>query len=263
MQKPLVIQAELDTPIYLPEASILAIKKSLDAKRRLYEKLPSEIEALSKRYEAAMLFAPPNFDPEQALEKESEAPVKEINVVTLPPPATRKVAVKRKIEKTVKPIGWRKGLQIILEGAEDGLSHQPLLTIARDTYKFPPSVGEKGFYNAIAKLINAGAVVKHGNILFSSNIYTRRKGGGTLPVLQETQRRAGSSAELIYSALEAHPEGLTGPGLKTVVSAMPGAPKSLREHAQYVYNILGAMMGSGEVIKTYGVYRLAVLGDKK
>lgn len=146
---------------------------------------------------------------------------------------------------------------MILEDAMGGLPHKQLLQMAREKYQFPPSNGEKGFYNAVAKLVNAGAVVKHGNLLFADKVIKEITAkGGALPVVPEMARRAGSSAELIHQVLVQHPDGLSGPDLRNIVAGLPEAPKSLREHAQYVYNILGAMMGTGEVSKVDGIYRL-------
>lgn len=263
MQTHLFIQSEESPPAYLSEEYILSIKKSLDAKRRLLEKLPAEIADLSKRFDAAMLFAPPDFDPDKA----QENPLETIRVVRLEPsvkPAIRKREMRPVTPaKPEKPIGWRKGLQALLDDANEGMHHQQLLKSARDKYKFPESVGEKGFYNAIAKLINAGTVIKHGNILYAVSVFKQKQEADELPRVPETQRRNGSSAELIRKLLLTRPDGLTGPELRKILSAMPDAPKSLREHGQYVYNILGTMMGIGEVVKENRIYRLTVEGGNE
>ena len=47
---------------YLPEDYIRGLKRELDAKRQLLLDLPGIIEALSKRFDAALIFAPPGFD---------------------------------------------------------------------------------------------------------------------------------------------------------------------------------------------------------
>jgi hypothetical protein len=264
MQTPLFIQSDSEPTTFLPVEFILSLKEALEEKQRLYEKLPAEIEVLAKRYAAAMVFAPPDFDPSKPAPKAAPAPATPPNkIVTLSPP---KVAVKRRVAKPkvkpIKPMGWRKALQTILEDAADGMIHQSLLKLAREKHTFPPSSGEKGFYNAIAKLINAGSVVKHGNILFAASVYKKKKAADDLPSVPETQRRTGSSAELIRTILTGKPDGLTGPELRKILAAMPDAPKSLREHGQYVYNILGTMMGVGEVIKENSLYRLSTGGGK-
>lgn len=260
MQTPLFMQSDADSTTFLPVEFILSLKELLDEKRRLYEKLPAEIEALAKRYAAAMEFAPPDFEPSKPATKAAPAPAAPPhNVLSLSPPnaAGKRRTVK---PKPAKPMGWRKALLVILEG--DGMPHQILLKVAREKYNFPPSIGEKGFYNAIAKLINAGSVVKHGNILFSASVYEKKKEADELPSVPETQRRTGSSAELIRIILTGKPDGLTGPELRKILAAMPDAPKSLREHGQYVYNILGTMMGVGEVVKENSLYRLSAGGGK-
>lgn len=256
MQTPLFNQTDVPSPVYLPKEYILSIKTRLEGKRRQLELLPVEIEELAKRYEAAIIFAPPDIDAPQ-----SEAAVTQQIADTTKDAATVAVVLRKRITKppkVEKPVGWRKGLQTILEESANGIAHQPLLKMAREKYKLPPSSGEKGFYNAIAKLIQAQTVVKHGNLLFAANVIEGiKKNGGTLPAPPEMHRRAGSSAGLIHQVLHGHPEGLTGPALRKLVAELPDAPKSLREHAQYVYNILGTMIGAGDVSKSNGLYRLS------
>jgi hypothetical protein len=257
MRTPLFIHSE-SPEAFLPEEYILALKAKLDEKQRLYAQLPAEIEDLAVRFKAAMVFAPPNFDPSKPAEKTpSPAATGSRERVQLIDTLSQK-----RSPVPLKPIGWRKALQILLDDATEGVAHKSLLNMAREKYALPSSEGEKGFYNAVSKLINAGQAVKHGNLLFSSAVYEILKKNDELPKILETQRRSGSSAELTHMVLSKFTDGLTGPELRKALSQIPDAPKSLREHGQYVYNILGTMMGTGEVVKENGIYRLSTRGGK-
>ncbi|WP_291519411.1 hypothetical protein [Acidovorax sp.] len=252
---------------YLPEEFILGLKATLDEKRRLYEALPKEIADLEKRFEAAMVFSPPGFDPTKARTKTIAAPLlQQAAASTGADPKVSDIPVKRTSvlrKPRVQKMGWRKGLMYILDHAEGGVAHQPLLKQAREDFSLPPSNGEKAFYNALAKLTQSGAVVKHGNLLYSAKAMAEAKAKGTLPPVADIGRRAGSSADLIHGVLLQNPAGLSGPALRKLVSELPDAPKSLRDHGQYVYNILGTMMGAGDVVKEDGIYRLrSPVGDE-
>lgn len=253
MSKPLVKKSP--SVQYLDERFILSIKHELDEKTRLYEELPAQIEELVKRFNAAMVFAPPGFDPAKPLE--AKPPEAQTTVAPRPIVASApKKPTPAKPPVAEKPIGWRRGLQILLEEQKEGMTHQALLKEARAKYQLPASEGEKGFYNAIAKLVNAGSVVKYGFLLFTAANYAQKERAGDLPPLESAQRKVGTSADLIREVLKKKPDGLTGPELRKIMASIPEAPKSLRDHGQYIYNILGNMMGAGDVVKENSIYRL-------
>lgn len=247
---------------FLPREYILGIKRALDEKRRLYEELPVQIEDLAKRFEAAMIFAPPGFDPDSAVLTISESNGPEQEVLSLgnsdePPTSTISLD---DLERG--KIGWRKAILIILHKDSGGVAHKDVLQRARELYNLPASQGEKGFYNAVAKLITAGQVVKYGNRLYSRESIDSLKSSGSLPDIPEVRRRAGSSAEFVVKTLRDNPNGLTGPQLREALSKIPDAPKSLSLHGQYIYNILAPMIGAGEVVKSdAGVYRLKAIAN--
>lgn len=251
-----------DQTPFLPGHFILGLKKDLDDKRRLLEDLPRQIEELAKRYEAAMIFAPPGFDPD----KEARRLAEEAESAPIPQSATLPAALPQiEIDLDESPtgkVGWRRAILNILGSALKGLPHKEIVEKARNMYALPPSNGEKAFYNAIAKLVNAGQVIKHGNLLYTADVLTELKASGALPELPGVNRRAGSSAEFVAAALREYPQGLTGPQLRNVLSTVPGAPKSLFQHGQYIYNILAPMMGAGEVIKNDGIYKLSAIHEK-
>ena len=131
-----------------------------------------------------------------------------------------------------------------------GISHRDLLAALKQTElggRVAP--GEKGFYNAIGKLAEKGLLVKAGGLLYHRAVADRLvESGQSLPdMTPEVNRRPGSSAAFVVEALIGHPKGLTAPDLKKIVSARADAPKSLREHGQYIYNVLSTLMGSGAV----------------
>lgn len=142
---------------------------------------------------------------------------------------------------------------------ERGIPHKELLTkIIEKHPTLEQSQGDKGFYNAVARLAKGGEITKFGGLLYSTRVVNllREKGEKLPDMTLEVRRRAGGSAQIVIEILEKHPGGLSGPDLKKVVAEIPEAPKSVREHGQYIYNILATLMGSGVVTKKDGIYRL-------
>jgi hypothetical protein len=241
---------------YLPEDYIRGLKRELDAKRQLLLDLPGIIEALSKRFDAALVFAPPGFDasdvPNPSVQVVKAAPV----TPPTAPPAMPIAEFELNSEPTEK-IGWRKGILELLEQAGKGVTHQDLIRDARERFNLAASNGEKAFYNAVSKLTQAGNVTRHGNLLYASTVLDRLKAENKLPDVPPVARRPGSSAEYVVQVLAANPAGLNGNQLRQALAGIPEAPKSLSQHGQYIYNVLAPMIGTGEVTKENGVYRLS------
>lgn len=250
---------------YLPEEYILGLKAAMDEKQRLLESLPKVIEALSKRFDAAMLFAPPGFDPNKSLvETRGPQPSRDR-------PASAKIGLKplvvvRKPAKIaeLKPLGWRRAILHVLTKERGGLPHRTIVARVREEFPhLPPSEGDKSYYSAVGKLMDSGTVVKHGNVIYTQEAMEEAKAKGTLPPISEVGRRSGSSAELILELLRGYPAGLTANDMRARLARIPGAPKSLYEHGQYIYGILGPMLGTQEVLKDGELYRLGSGGGKK
>lgn len=239
-------------PPYLPDEFILALKVYAEEKQR-------EADEAAARYAASKVLKRPDFDPDKVTATAANPST---------PPAQVSLRLRRGRPRTVPPPlpvpqirkrgGWREAILHVLDAAAGGLPHQEVVRVARQQFELAPSNEEKAFYNALSKLVSAGAVVKYGNLLFSEKTMAAAKAGGSLPPLPAVARRAGSSAELVLSILRDHPDGLTGPQLREALHHVPSAPKSLYEHGHYIYNVLSPLMGTGEVIKSDdGVYRVA------
>lgn len=236
----------------LPSEYIRELKQKLDEDQALLAALPGRIEEARRLYEAALLFAPQGFGQSDA---EAAAPKAKT--------AKRKIILvrARKRVQHAKPSrkpSWVSALMKTLITENRGMSHKELLLGARKIAPLLPlSTGEKAFYNAIAKLAERGELVKHGGLLYSGQYVQKlRESGRGLPVLpSEPPPRSGSSGEFVLAALRDHPSGLTAPALRNLLSQKPNAPKSLREHGQYVYNILSTQIGKGVVVKDGSIYR--------
>ena len=117
------------------------------------------------------------------------------------------------------------------------------------------SVGEKGFYTAIAKLEKRGDLIKAGSLLFSREAMDKAKQRGEL-IPEEAVSRIGASGVAVLEALGDQPEGLSASDLKEIVSARPDAAKSMKKHSNYIYNVLSHLIESGRVVKVDKLYRL-------
>jgi len=244
----------------LPEEYILTLKARVQELEDLYRRLPEEIREVRKRYEAALLFAPPGFDPEVAVIRAVSVPTSASSAPSLPAEqvvalGTPQVATEDAIQEG--RIGWRSAMLDVLSMEGRGLTHKELLSIVRQRYELPVSNGEKGFYNAVAKMIKAGTLVKHGNHLFTADLFEDARARGALPDEVMVGRRPGGSPELVLQVLRAHPEGLSASQLREIFASMPEAPQSLSRHGQYIYNVLSTLVGNAQIVREEGVYRLS------
>lgn len=244
---------------------------------KLRDDLPALIEESQKRVDAAMQFAPDNFDVET-----------EDSVHVSPPPATASASVPvppprepeqlRLNTSTIKAVAhkgrrntraaisqkaprltWVSEVSRVLDKADTGLTHAEVREELRSSEIDAKAVkGDKGFYMAIANLHQRGDLVKKGGLLYSAAVAHRilREGGELPDVVFESNRRKGGSAAIIIDVLYEHPKGLNSAELKEIVATVAEAPRSLREHSQYIYNILASTIGAGDVVKVGDKYFL-------
>lgn len=242
----------MDASNHLPADFILQLKAEWEADVHLLEILPKRIAERRRRYEAALLFAPDGFDPSAPLAAKSELPQDKVNNDS----SEFTLTSSEEIAAANRP-SWVVAVRNVLEGCDHGLTHREVFDrIKKAIPDMPTSNGEKGFYNAIARLSERGQLVKHGGFLYSPKVLSGLKARGKdLPELPG-RTRPGGSGEIVLSLLREHKEGLTGPELKRLAASVPDAPRSLIDHGQYIYNILGALIGNGAVVKDDGIYKL-------
>lgn len=260
-----------ETPALLTVEGIIRLKADYEADVRLYEELPARIKSKKKLFEAALLFAPPGFNPDAPLpvksvaEKiaaEEESPsvpsVEPIFELASEPMARDGVAEEEE-EEEEKKVSWIKAVFRVIETSECGLPHQEVLSKVKEIkVGEPSSVGEKGFYNAISRLEKRGALIKSGGLLYSKNLVEKmRSQGQPLPdMTTEARRRAGGSSAVALEVLRSHPEGMEANQLRDEVARKPGMPESITKHGHYIYNILAPLVGQGIVTKdSSGIYR--------
>lgn len=256
--------------------AILRLKAEYESDLKLLEELPARIKLKKRRYEASLLFAPPGFDP--------DAPIKGEPFIQ----SALDVAVASKIESEVlqehkaagaplnlfgevqEPeeddealtgrITWAGELKGLLDSSPVGVSHKDALAKLKQTSLGERvSKGEKGFYNAVARLEKSGSLVKSGGLLYSKQLVEAMESRGeALPdVSTETRRRAGGSAAVVLEVLRANPDGLNANDLRAKLAELPGVSQSITNHHHYIYNVLGTLMGQGEIKKdAQGVYKI-------
>jgi hypothetical protein len=238
----------MNTSPLLTLEGIYSIKAELDNTLRIQAELPSKIANLQKRLDAAMLFAPPGFDLETRLDVQQDLngiPSRETVASTVP-----------NVNATGR-ITWIGELERILKESNQGRSYNELLgELNRGVLGNKPSAGDKGFYNAIAKLISRKNAVKHSGLLYSTDVFNKLKeGGAVFPEFHDEHRR-GSSATIVLEILKEHPKGLTANELKAILATREGVPKSISAYGQYIYNVVGGLVGRGSVKKKDDKYVL-------
>lgn len=235
----------------LPVQYIVDLKSELDADVRLLAELPRRIEERRRKLDAAMIFAPDGFDLEAQVKRHEakrravqESSVQEKKPIQQQPP---KVAQAKAT--------WVGEVARLLSASERGMTHQEILAALKETeLGKSASAGDKGFYNAVARLAAREEIVKHGGYLYASNVFKALQDRGEkLP--EDSGRATNGSGAIVRDILEKHPKGLSGPQLRDIMRAHPDAPKSMQKHPHYIYTILGTLIGSGAVTRREGIYR--------
>lgn len=256
---------------------ILRLKAEYEADVKLLEELPARIKAKKRKYEASLFFAPPNFDPD-SLEhaKPGQGSTLSELIAGDAVSSTAKVdapsaeshlqlfSVDQEEDAGDDSAGirltWAGELDRLLSSSPVGISHQDALAKLKETSLGERvSQGEKGFYNAVARLEKKGLLFKSGGLLYSSKLVDEMKSRGELlpDVSTETRRRAGGSGTMAIEVLRLNPDGLDANALREEMRKLPGVSASVVKHGHYIYNILGTLMGQGEIERdAQGVYKL-------
>lgn len=162
--------------------------------------------------------------------------------------------VAEKLDSEAARLTWSAEMRRVLGEQDAGISYSDLLAILvnGDLGKHR-STGDKGFYQAIRRLTAAGELVKSGNLLYSAELAkTLKANGEALPVRSAERGGAGS---IVLGILDQNPRGLSAPELKEKAGNHPDAPKSIRAHPHYIYNVLRKLAKAGKVTKEGYKYR--------
>ncbi len=166
-----------------------------------------------------------------------------------------RVPIKKDAPINGSRLTWSDEMRRILSKQRSGISYRDLLAeIAKG--ELPRSSGDKGFYQAIKRLHDAGELEKRGGLLYAPDVLRSLEASGvTIP--DGPQRTTGGSGDIVRFILKQNPKGLSGPELRELLRAHPDAPKSMQKHPHYIYNILGSLIGTGKITKQNGKYLLA------
>lgn len=257
--------------------AILRLKADYESDLKLMEELPSRIKLKKKKYEASLLFAPLGFDPDVPVKKVA-APIASIVEVPADEPLMSDLMPLDKVSNPPLQLfaedeggsddaglaqgrtTWTGELKKLLNKSSVGISHQYALTQLKETSLGERvSKGEKGFYNAVGLLEKQGFLIKNGGLLYSDKLVADMKARGELlpDVSIEMRRRPGGSGSAALEVLRANPDGLDAHTLRIEMSKMPSVPQSVTKHGHYIYNVLGTLMGHGDIEKdNEGIYKL-------
>lgn len=233
---------------------IMGLRAQVDELRRQWDELPAQIERLQKRYEAALLFAPPGFDPAAAENPSFAGMAKSGGVVESESKIDPDFALTAPVNNRNGKTSWVSAIRDALNILGRGVSHSQLINFVRQSNPELSLGNNKNFYNAISRLVDRGEVIKRDGLLYSSAVEimeVSNPAGASL----ESQRRGGA-ADIVISVLRAVSEGMTAAEIRDVAGGMPSAPRSLREHGQYIYTILAGLKEAGVIEKEGSRYKL-------
>jgi len=213
---------------------------------RLFAELPAKIEEKKKKIAAIKVVVSNGFHSLPAIieaKQEKQAPAVE-----------EKPAIRR-IRRTRRKVTWSSTVLRILDDNNGGLTHQEILQAAIKTpLGERRSAGDKGFYNAVGRLVKNRQIVKHGRLLYSAKVARQLQARGEK--LPDAPVKAGGSSGLVLDLLRSRPDGLAAPDIQRILKDNPSAPASIRDHKHYVYNLLATLIGKGLVIRSEdSIYR--------
>lgn len=240
--------------VLLTLQDIIRLKEDYEADARLLEELPARIKHKKKKFDAALLFAPPGWEEILRRLEPSEPPL----IAEDDEKAQADVEDAQDGPQTRKK--WTTELVRLLDAAESGITRQEALAKLKAS-GMAGSEGDKGFYGAIAKLEFRGQLVKVGNMLYSPPVLAKLQAEGKVPRHDpETLVRPNGSAMAALAVLKDHPEGLDANALRTLVGSRPGAAASILRHHHYIYNVLGTLLDQKSIVKEGEIYKLAIKG---
>jgi hypothetical protein len=152
---------------------------------------------------------------------------------------------------------WTDAMWRVMEEQTDGISYGALLAeLVKGELGKNRSKGDKGFYQAIRRLVASGDLVKIGGLLYTNSLVASlRERGDDLPEAPRGNGRGGSR-HIIMAVLSDHPRGLTGQQIKEMAAKYANAPNSLRSDSHYIYNVLGQMKKDGQITHEGNIYRM-------
>ena len=231
------------------ESEVAALERELALKKKI-------LEAIRIVESSGMVVTPPNAATARKVRPFRKAtavrPVRKPVTVT----TVRKIAAREYGRLT-----WTDAMWSVMQEQKQGISYTALLAeLVKGELGNNRSKGDKGFYQAIRRLVASGDMVKIGGLLYTASLAAAlRARGENLPEAQRAGNGRGGSRHIILSVLTEHPRGLTGPQIKHLAAKHPNAPSSLRSDSHYIYNVLYLMKKDGEITHEGNVYRIGTM----
>lgn len=140
-----------------------------------------------------------------------------------------------------------------------GIGHRELKqAVAESEFSVRLDDQAKAYHRTVSKLIARKEIIRYGEKFYDPEAYKILEKARKLPEIEDGVRlRENSAAGITMQILESSARGLTGPEIKSAVALHPNAPKSVRTHGHYIYNVLSNLIGSGKIEKAGSIYRIA------
>jgi hypothetical protein len=241
---------------------VIALERALAEKKKV-------LEAIKIVEASGMVVAAPRAPTPRAVRKAraakpfvGKAIIDNITKPVLVVPRAQRNLEQREYGRVV----WSEEMWKVLKEQKQGISYADLLA---ELVKNPElgnnrSKGNKGFYQAIRRLTQAGDVEKIGGLLYTKALAkSLRARGDALPQSHPTPGRNGGARSIILALLTNYPGGLTGSQIKEIAAKHPDAPSSLRSDSHYIYNVLGGLKKKGEIAKDGELYKTTALAEAR
>ena len=238
------MQADAAAPM-LTLGDFVRLREEIEADMNLLALLPGRIAQKKKLYDAALQYVQANVGITVAPDGGRTS-----NSVTRPPDTQ---PVLQGDQDSMDKLTWIGQTRRIINAADRGLSYAEILTELK-ALPLAPSVGDKGFYNAMVRLESKGEVVKTGGLVYSARLAQQQ--GLTPRQHTKNEVAAGGTSGVTLAVIQAHPAGIKAAELKVELQRRADCPASMKKHGHYIYSVLSKLMDSGAITKdSNGAYR--------
>lgn len=221
------------------------LREEIEADMNLLALLPGRIAQKKKLYDAALQYVQAN-----------------VGITVAPDGGRTSSAVTRPPETQPKPKGdqdslgkltWIGQTRRIINAADHGLSYAEILAELK-ALPLAPSVGDKGFYNAVIRLEAKSEIVKASGLVYSARLAQQK--GLTPRAHSKADGNLGGTSGITLAVIQAHPAGIKAADIKGELQRRADCPESMKKHGHYIYSVLSKLMDSGAITKdSNGVYR--------
>jgi hypothetical protein len=248
----------------LSTADVIAMRDEIEELRRELQATTARLAEKERKFEAALLFLPEGTNVAALkIRQVKAAPSRKRMEQPKLPEVTNAPSPKARGPAINNPLTWKGAVMKVLNTAGKGLTHAAIIeALGQSEIADTVEANRKGYYNAITRLEERDRlIVRRGSLIYSRQVIEDLMArGAPIPEQDPTQpskpRGTPTTRDHVKAILIENPDGLEGPVLIELLKKRECVTKSVFDHDQFVYTLLGKMIESNEIVKVDRAYRL-------